>query len=332
MRQEGSTLTTRRLTSQLKRQAQELGADLVKAGPVERWGDPPPFDATKVRVYPHSGYLPTEVMPSARSFIVVAVRLLDGVVDHTTTPCETTTVQGNFGYVYLNRRLNDITFGLAGWLEDRGYRSVPLGYNIGGRYNHLADEDESIIGPAYGVFSMKRAAVLAGLGRKARNGLVASPELGTRMRLGAVLTAAELEADPLLEGDPCLPECDICARVCPTDAISRDGRVSHLRCYSDAGRRGTSFEEIRAEFKKRYPPDLPGVDYTANDFMAIDGNSHRFCKIACQALCPLGEHWLPDVVRRAKRFQQVVPKAELHGFPESHNFFSPAKERSTARA
>jgi epoxyqueuosine reductase QueG len=259
-------------------------------------------------------------MPSAQSFIVVAVRLLDGVADNTTTACKTTSVQGNFAYVYLNRRLHDITFGLARWLEDRGYRSVPLGYNIGSRYNHKADEDESIIGPAYGLFSMKRAAVLAGLGRKARNGLVASPELGTRMRIGAVITAAELEGDLLLEGDPCLPNCDVCVRVCPTQAISRDGRVSHLRCFSDAGRQGTHFEALKAEFKKRYPPDLPGVDYIMNDFLAIDGNGHRLCKIACVAMCPLGEHAIPDVVGRARHFDNVVPKVMLHGFPAAHTF------------
>jgi epoxyqueuosine reductase len=320
MRRLQNKVDSRSLTNQLKHRAHELGADLVKAGPVERWNDPPPFDVTKVHVYPHSGHLPTELMPSTRSFIVVAVRMLDGVVDTTTTACKTTAVQGNFAYVYLNRRLHDITFGLASWLEDRGYRSAPLGYNIGSRYDHKADEDEGIIGPAHGLFSMKRAAILAGLGRKARNGLVASPELGTRMRLGALITAAELEGDPLLEGDPCLPDCDVCATVCPTHAISRDGRVSHLRCFSDAGLHGIYFEELKAEFKKRYPSDLPGVDYLMNDFLAIDGNGHRLCKIACVAMCPRGEHAIPDVVRRAKRFDNVVPKVELHGFPVAHTF------------
>lgn len=304
-------------TGQLKRRAQTLGAHLVKAGPVERWLDPPPFDSEKVHVYPHSGYLPTELMPSARSFIVMAVRLLDGVVDTTTTACKTTAIQGNFAYVYLNRRLHDITFGVASWLEDHGYRSVPLGYNIGARYNHVADTDERIIGPTYGLFSMKRAAVLAGLGRKAKNGLVASPEWGTRIRLGAVLTTAELESDPLLEGDPCPTHCNVCAAVCPTEAIRQNGQVSHLRCFSDTGRLGTTFDELKTAMKKRYPPDVPGADYLMNDFMSIDGNGHRLCKIACVAMCPLGDATVPDVTRRAKHFESVVPKVKLHGFPDT---------------
>ncbi|MFC1886966.1 hypothetical protein ACFLZM_07910, partial [Thermodesulfobacteriota bacterium] len=87
------------LTYRLKEQAKALGADLINIGSVERWMDPLSFDAKKVPVYPHTGYVPTDLMPSTQGFIVVAVRLLDGVVDTTTTGCRTTAVQGNFGYV-----------------------------------------------------------------------------------------------------------------------------------------------------------------------------------------------------------------------------------------
>lgn len=304
------------LTSIVKQKALEFGADLVKAAAVDRWGSPADFDESKVRVYPHSGYLPTELLPSARSFVMVAVRLLDGVLDTTTTNCKTTGVQGNFGYVYLNRRLHDITYGLAKWLEEAvGYRSVPLGYNIGSRYNYEADRDRTIIGPAYGLFNMKRAAVLAGLGRKARNGLVASPEFGTKMRLGCVITAAKLISDPPLEGDPCPTTCNICARVCPTGAITRDGRVDHLRCFSDVGRRGMHYAELKAAFKARYPIDFPESDYIENDYLSMDGADNRLCKIACVAFCPLGERKMPDVVRRVANFASVVPPVDLQGFP-----------------
>jgi epoxyqueuosine reductase len=304
----------------LREKARELGADEVAAAPVERWDDPPPFDASKVQVYPHSGYRPTELMPSARSFVMVGVGLLDGVMDVTTSGCETTGVQGNFAYVFMNRRLHDITYGIAHWLESLGFRSAPLGYNIGSRYDPRADDDDTITAPAFGVFSMKRAAVLAGLGRKARNGLVANPQLGTRMRLGGVLTTAPLEGNPLLEGDPCPPACDICMRVCPTTAISRDGRVAHLRCFSDSGRRGTTFEELKTAFKERYPLDRPGVDYTTNDNLSIDGGDNRFCRITCVALCPLGEHRIPDVVRRTKDFEKPIVQVPLSGFPRDGAF------------
>jgi epoxyqueuosine reductase QueG len=307
-------------TEEVKRRALEMGADEVAVAPVERWAEPPPYDARSIHVYPQSGYVPTDLMPSCRSVIVVTVRLLDGVVDTTTTASRTTSVQGNFGYVFLNRRLNDITFGLSSWLEARGHRSVPMGYNIGSRYNAKADHDPSITAPAFGLFSMKRAAVLAGLGRKAKNGLVASPKHGTRMRLGGLLTAAALVADPLLEGDPCPPSCDICWRVCPTQAISREGRISHLRCYADAGRRGMDFEELKASFKQRYPAADGDDDYTLNDYLAMEGNDNRVCKIACVAFCPLGERPMPDVMRRVREFAEIVPPVRLRGFPPAPDF------------
>jgi len=75
-------------------------------------------------------------------------------------------------------------------------------------------------------------------------------------------------SDPLQAGDPCPP--------------------------------GTDFAAPKAEFKKRYPPDLPGEDYRTNHFLATDGNDHRSCKIARVALCPLGE-------RRRRERWSVAP-------------------------
>lgn len=315
-----SPVTTQ--TCALKDKARELGADRVGIAPIDRWGEPPPFEAGRVRGYPHSGYLPTELMPSAQSVIVFAVRQLDGVTDFMTTPAETTGPQGNFGYVYLNRRLNDIAFGLASWLESQGSRALPLGSTGWTRYDHRADENGGVLSSFYGVFSLKRAAVLAGVGRRARNGLVASPEFGVRMRIGALITAASLEGDSLLEGDPCPSGCTICMGLCPTDAISRDGRVSHLRCFSDTGRRGLEYEELRATAKKTYPVDRPGVDYVAQEHTGNEGTGNRRCKVACMALCPLGERKLPDVLSRASRFPTVVPRVPLRGFPPAHRFRS----------
>ena len=57
-----------------------------------------------------------------------------------------------------------------------------------------------------------------------------------------------------------------------------------------------------------------------NDYLAIEGNDNRICKIACVALCPLGERQLPGVMRRVRDFGEVVPSVELRGFPPAHNF------------
>lgn len=315
----------RRLTEDIRERGLSLGASLVAMATVDRWRDPPPYDPSRVHVYPHSGYLPTDILPSAQSVIVFAVRMLDGVMDATVagintpaTVSRTTAIQGNFAYIHLNRKLHTICYELASWLEDAmGFRSVPLGVDIGIRYNTAADDDPRIIGPAHGLFSLKRAAVLVGLGRKARNGLVASPKYGTRMRMGCVITSAPVVSDPLIEGDPCPTGCEICYRVCPTDALTPDGRVNHLRCFSDVGRRGVEYTEIKDAFKKIHPSDEPGANNIANDVASLDGQGNRWCRIACVAFCPLGERRMPDVVRRVNEYRANIPKFPLKNFPEN---------------
>ncbi len=310
------------LTRQLKQEALELGADLVGVAPVERWDTPPPLEVQGVPVYPPTGYGPADLMPSGRSVIVLAIGQLEGVIESNVTDAATTYAYGNYGYVHLNRALNSICFDLARWLEARACRTLPLGPSMGGRYNHIADEDESIIAPLYGTFSLKRAAVLAGLGRKAKNGLVANPVHGVKIRMACLITAGSLEGDPLLPGDPCPPGCTVCMDVCPMQAVTPDGRVNHYKCASDCGRRGTSWEDIRRQMRDGYPVDVPGTDYVAHERFAIDGAGNRLCKVACQALCPLGENSPLDVLRRAKGWEASNPRVKLNGFPASHSLIS----------
>jgi epoxyqueuosine reductase QueG len=55
--------------------------------------------------------------------------------------------------------------------------------------------------------------------------IVLTPEYGPRNRFGVILTTAELAPDPMYEGKRlCNPEkCGLCAKMCPTGALSRYG-------------------------------------------------------------------------------------------------------------
>ena len=125
------------LSRQIKQQAIELGADVVGIAPIERWETPPPFDTDKVRVYPQSGYKPTDLMPTARSVIVLGMGQLTSVIESNLSDAKTTYPYGNFGYVHPNRTLNAVCFELARWLEKRSCRTLPLGPIIGARFNNL---------------------------------------------------------------------------------------------------------------------------------------------------------------------------------------------------
>lgn len=300
-----------KLTELVKKKALKLGADVVGVASVSMWDMPPPVELQKIPVYPQSGYQPNELLPTARSVIVLGLGQLLGVMECNLTDASTTYAYGNFGYVHINRVMNAICFDLARWLEACSWPTLPLGPIIGSRYDHMAEKDESIISPLYSIFSLKRSAVIAGLGRKARNGLVANPILGTRIRFAALITSAPLKGDPLLDGDPCPSNCKICLHVCPTQAITPDGRVNHYKCSSDCGRRGKTWTEIKSQIKSLYPVDLPGTDYTANDNFSIDSSGNRLCKVACMAFCPLGQNTPKNLSRRVKDWEKNHPKVKL---------------------
>jgi epoxyqueuosine reductase len=83
------------------------------------------------------------------------------------------------------------------------------------------------------VFPHKLAAARAGLGWIGKSTLLVTPEFGPRVRLGSILFAEEIEADPPVTESRC-GSCDHCYRACPNDAISNElwsaesARTPHL--------------------------------------------------------------------------------------------------------
>jgi epoxyqueuosine reductase QueG len=65
---------------------------------------------------------------------------------------------------------------------------------------------------------LKTAALRCGLGCQGKNTLLITPSHGPRIRLIAVLTAAELDVDEPFEEDLC-GECERCLVACPTKAL-----------------------------------------------------------------------------------------------------------------
>ena len=85
----------------------------------------------------------------------------------------------------------------------------------------------------------------AGLGEIGRMGLLMSPELGPRLRLGVVTTNLPLNVDERIPDDSVLDFCRICKKCagnCPSKAISFEDRqaengvyrwkIDHIRCFS----------------------------------------------------------------------------------------------------
>lgn len=67
------------------------------------------------------------------------------------------------------------------------------------------------------IISQKHAAQAAGLGTIGRHSLLITPQFGSMIWLGAVLTEAVLEQDGMMEN--ICNDCGLCVEACPVDAL-----------------------------------------------------------------------------------------------------------------
>lgn len=195
---------------QIKEYTKTLGIDYFGVANVERFESAP------------EGKHPCDILPGCRSVLVLGIRLMDGVI------------QANF------RAFEDGRADLQGIYGMYGYSTFPNfshAYACYATAKYIeANTDEFATPCSTGPMtngmqiSIRHAAVAAGLGEFGYLGIVLVPEVGARVRFAVVLTTLELEPDPMYDGPPLCNQCGICARVCPTGAISMpgEGKVAHI--------------------------------------------------------------------------------------------------------
>jgi epoxyqueuosine reductase QueG len=158
-----------------------------------------------------NGCRPTDIMPNCNSVIVLAVRT--GLNYYQTANFENKSVDVDHKTYRICFLFAEwLTLKLSRFLEDRGYKTAIPSEWVG--KEKWRDAKNKIHR-----FSLKLAAYEAGIGVFGRCGLIVTPELGPRIRLGALLTDAELDPTPKLEDfNPCR-QCTRCAEICPVEAI-----------------------------------------------------------------------------------------------------------------
>jgi ferredoxin len=142
-----------------------------------------------------------------------------------------------FGDFTLEAQLNELAYEFSLWLENGGEMSSPMpaGRDIVSFEIQEGPPDPKIC--LKGSFDLRYAAVVAGLGQLGANGLVINERLGSRIRLGAVITSAKIEADEPFEFGSNLPEFCVecgfrCVKACPASALKDAGHVDHYRCLT----------------------------------------------------------------------------------------------------
>ena len=180
-------------SKQVKETVYSLGADLCGIASMDRFSEAP------------KGYHPRDVFPECRSVISFACRFPVGALK-----CNTSAVYTRIRNS-LTPKMDAIALDLCVQLEKSGYLAVPVPTN--------ESEWDNSTGRWRSIVSQKHAAQAAGLGTIGRHSLLITPEYGSMVWLGMVLTNAELEADELIEN--ICTGCNLCVSACPVNALEQ---------------------------------------------------------------------------------------------------------------
>jgi len=163
--------------------------------------------------------------------------------------------------------------------------------------------------------SHKTIAVEAGIGVMGINRLVLSPRFGSMILLNSILIDTQVDHyDVRLEENPCI-KCGLCAAVCPTGAIRKDGAFDFPACHTHSYRDlSGSFDWADAMLVSR---DLEAyrARFQDRETMALwqslmFGFNHK-CGY-CQSVCPAGlagsSHYLRD--KKRYKLEVLIPLKE----------------------
>lgn len=253
------------LTEAMKRFALEHGAHLVGVAQVERFEGAP------------RGHHPKDFLPDCTSVVVLASRILDRGTDHGRMmpdgsefiPDEHVreVMMNYFWEIECHGPTSDLLSALAlrvaMLLQDEGHGSLSFRSSNDDLYGQQRLKGK--IKDYTSLFSLRHAAVRAGLGEFGLDNLVVTPEYGQRVRFGAVITTAELEPTPLLKEKVCLGiKCGQCLSHCQDRGV--------LKLLPEAGTNEVWLSPVAIT-------DKP---------LCIQVRHQTWCRGQCIGSCPVG--------------------------------------------
>jgi len=196
-------------SASLRKAAYAKGADLFGVASVESFLSHPEEKR------------PERLLPEAKSVIVVGVRVLRDTV-------KTNLLLSALHHITLNIAHNQIAYDVGRLLDDEGFRAVVVPHRIGNLDPELRKSGDYMnIYPKLFTISTRHAAVEAGIGILGKSRLLLTPQFGPLQRLATIITDAELEPDRKISDEEakkiCPPDCQLCAKACPGQAITPDG-------------------------------------------------------------------------------------------------------------
>ena len=182
--------------NEVKTIAFEKGADLAGIASIDRFREAP------------AGFHPRDVYSRTNTVIAFALRL----------PSETLYADNPIPFTHVNtmamQKVDMMSFEISMKLEKQGLKNVPIPTDDPYLYWNKEEQDGRAI------LSLRHIGLLAGMGKLGRNNLLINKDYGNMIQIGALLTDAIFESDPLATYDICPPECSLCIDNCPQHALT----------------------------------------------------------------------------------------------------------------
>lgn len=185
------------------------------------------------------GFRPTDIMPKAKSVIVLGKALSKGTVLSDNKVVYT--AQGDT----IVKDLDSLASKVAHYIESLGGIAVPIPTDA--PYFHWEEERKH----GMGILSHRHAAVKAGLGIIGKNSLLVTPQYGSRITLVSILTDLVLPADTRVAENLCPESCTLCIKTCPVGALQENRTTEQIRCRSNAGTTSARGHELTNCWKCR---------------------------------------------------------------------------------
>jgi epoxyqueuosine reductase QueG len=158
----------------------------------------------------------SKVMPEAQRVVVFAIPMLRGSIESPSLFSAMISTHAT----YKEEEILELRLGRL--LEERGYLAAMI---VPASPIEMSRETKGLLGD----ISLRHAAVGAGLGTIGKSRLLLTRKWGPRVRLGAVVTNAPLEADRPTEERVC-DNCDLCVQSCPAQALNTHTLKDAAKC------------------------------------------------------------------------------------------------------
>ncbi|MBU0513300.1 MAG: epoxyqueuosine reductase [Proteobacteria bacterium] len=233
----------------------------------------------------------TRVLPEARSAVTFALPLCqDYIAPFLGKKDYAAHCRDN---ILTNHLASGIALDLAGFLDMRGFLSVPVACNFVYRKDTPRGTRDEL--PEV---SHRYLAVRSGVGHFGLSGNVLHPKHGAAIILGSVITEAELTpTEPLPEGDNYCDECRLCLASCASGLMDQEEKA-----VVTLGGRDFSYAKRRAYDR---------CDYVCGGFTGLHGSGQWSTWSPARFPIPEQDHDFYNAIRAAAGPFARRPKMEI---------------------